>query len=399
MQKRVLFVITKSNWGGAQRYVYDLATHLPSNDFAVTVAVGGNGVLVDKLTQQNIKVIAIPHLERDISFVKEFKASLALWNIFKAEGPDIIHLNSSKIGGLGALVAYTARLYGKFTTSVQGRPTFGWKIIFTVHGWAFNEDRSRLSRYIIRLIQWVTTLLCDSIIIISNRDYRQAIHLPMINRRKFILIPLGIPTETLTFLDKIPARAELSAKVKISARDFVVGTVAELTKNKGLPYLVNAAHHLQSNESMKKRLRIIIIGEGEDKTKLQNLINALGLEDTITLHGFIVDAYKYLKAFDIFVLPSLKEGLPYTLIEAMHAKIPIIGTRVGGIPDLIEEDVNGLIVPPKNSGALAVAIEKLASDKKTLSHFAKESGKKIETKFSFDAMLRHTVALYQQESY
>jgi len=127
------------------------------------------------------------------------------------------------------------------------------------------------------------------------------------------------------------------------------------------------------------------------------LINVQGLQNVVTLAGFIPSASQYLCAFDFFILPSLKEGLPYTLIEAMHAKIPIIGTRVGGVPDLIEHDVNGIIVPPKNSGALTLAIEKLISNKKIRTHFAKESGKKIETKFSFDTMLRHTIALYQQD--
>ena len=82
----------------------------------------------------------------------------------------------------------------------------------------------------------------------------------------------------------------------------------------------------------------------------------------------------------------------------MHAKIPIIATRVGGVPDLIEHDVNGIIVPPKNSGALTIAIEKLINDKTIRDHFAKESGKKIETKFSFDAMISSTIRLYQQKN-
>lgn len=389
-------MITKSNWGGAQRYVFDLATNLPADDFLVTVATSGHGALVDQLKKQDIQVISIPHLERDVNILKEIKASFALWNIFKTERPDIIHLNSSKIGGLGALVAYLARLKNKLTPASKKKYILNWQIIFTVHGWAFNEDRSRISRYIIRLIQWVTALFSDSIIIISNRDYRQAIHLPMVDRKKFILIPLGIPTDKLKFLPKLSARSELSkyTKIKISSRNCVVGAIAELTKNKGLPYLISAIDHLRSNESSVKKLQIIIIGEGEDRERLQNLINIRELQSIITLSGFVPNASQYLQAFDFFVLPSLKEGLPYTLIEAMHAKIPIIATRVGGIPDLIEEDVNGIIVPPKNSGALTLAIEKLINDKRIRTRFAKESGKKIETKFSFDTMLSATIRLY-----
>jgi glycosyltransferase involved in cell wall biosynthesis len=144
-------------------------------------------------------------------------------------------------------------------------------------------------------------------------------------------------------------------------------------------------------------MRVFILGEGENRIKLGHAIATHHLEDRISLVGFVPNASQYLKAFDIFVLPSLKEGLPYTLIEAMHAKIPIISTRVGGVPDLIEHDVNGIIVPPKDSGTLAIALEKLIQNKEMRARFAKESGKKIATKFSFETMLRHTIALYLQE--
>src|SRR3989344_5997947 len=263
MKKRVLFVITKSNWGGAQRYVHDLALNLPHDMFDVAVATGGNGILIDKLTEQSIRVIRIPHLERDINIKNEIQATLALWNIFKEEAPDIIHLNSSKIGGLGGLIAYIARAYFR---------TKRWKIIFTVHGWAFNEDRSKVARSAIRILQWITTIFCDWVIIISNRDFRQATHLPMVNRRKFILIPLGIPEQTLAFLSKTEARGRLSSliNIKLPARTHIIGTIAELTGNKGLPYLISAIHHLQSNKSIAKNILVMIIGSGEDQIKLQN---------------------------------------------------------------------------------------------------------------------------------
>lgn len=390
MKKKVLFVITKSNWGGAQRYVHDLALHLPRDMFDIAVATGGNGILIDKLTEQGVRVIRIPHLERDINIKNEIRSTLALWEIFKNENPDIIHLNSSKIGGLGGLVAYLARLY------IRNKR---WKIIFTVHGWAFNEDRSKIARSAIRIVQWITTVFCDWVIIISNRDFRQATHLPMVNRRKFVLIPLGIPEHTLAFLPKTEARAQLSSliNIKLAARMHIIGTIAELTGNKGLPHLIGAIHHLQNNDTVAKNMRVIIIGSGEDHIKLQNMITAYHLQDTIILAGFISNAAQYLRAFDIFALASLKEGLPYTLIETMHAHVPIVASRVGGIPDLIEHENNGIIVPAKNSGALAAAFEQLIADKRLRARFAKEGGKKVIAKFSFDAMLKHTIALYQQD--
>jgi len=126
-RKKIAYVITKSNWGGAQRYVYDLATNVPKNTFDVIVVCGGNGTLAKKLEQEGTRVIRIKGLERDIRFGSEIRVLYRLKHLFAQEQPDIVHLNSSKIGGLGSLAARMARVP---------------HIIFTAHGFAFNEKRN-----------------------------------------------------------------------------------------------------------------------------------------------------------------------------------------------------------------------------------------------------------------
>ena len=136
---KILFIITKSNFGGAQRYVYDIATHLPKDKFEATVALGGSGVLKDKLEATGIRTIALPDLERDISVVKEWRAFVNIFKAIKETEPDIVHLNSSKAGALGALAA---RLYNLFLKLSKRDLQLGIKIIFTAHGWAFKEKRN-----------------------------------------------------------------------------------------------------------------------------------------------------------------------------------------------------------------------------------------------------------------
>lgn len=113
------------------------------------------------------------------------------------------------------------------------------------------------------------------------------------------------------------------------------------------------------------------------------------------LVGFVPEAARYLKAFDIFVLPSLKEGLPYTLLEATHAELPIIASAVGGILDVIEHEKNGLLVPPKNSSALAGALSILLANRAKQEYFAKNAAKKIRERFLFSDMIRKTIEIYQ----
>src|SRR3989344_4800606 len=106
MKKKILFVITKSNWGGAQRYVYDIATNMPRDRFELVVAAGGDGVLIDKLKSAGIQTIAIRALDRDISIIKEILSFFSLLAIYRRERPSVIHANSSKAGGVAATAAW-----------------------------------------------------------------------------------------------------------------------------------------------------------------------------------------------------------------------------------------------------------------------------------------------------
>src|SRR3989344_4619085 len=125
-RKKVLYLITKANWGGAQRYVFDLATHLSAEQFEVVVAYGEKGRLPNDLTARNVKTYEIPSLGRDVAVVSDIKSFFGILRCIRATRPDVIHLNSSKAAALGALAA-----------RIAGVP----KIIFTVHGWPFGEKR------------------------------------------------------------------------------------------------------------------------------------------------------------------------------------------------------------------------------------------------------------------
>jgi len=167
-KQKILYVITKSNWGGAQRYVFDLATSLDKNLFDVVVVCGGNGLLKEKLQSENIKVVSLKTLERDINIKKELLSAKELYKIFKTEKPDIVHLNSSKAGAIGAFVA---RIVG-----IK-------KIIFTAHSWAFNENRSFYSKIIIEFIHWLTVFLSHKTIAVSESVKKQISHLPFIKTK------------------------------------------------------------------------------------------------------------------------------------------------------------------------------------------------------------------------
>ncbi len=366
-RKKVLFIVTKSGLGGASRSVRELAeAFLGTMD--VAVAAGGDGELFAVLHHKGIKTISIPSLKRNLSFIKEVKTFFYFLHLLKTERPDIVHLHSPKAGGLGALAARVVGIK---------------KIIYTAHGWAFFEDRPWYQKIVIRLFSYITVLLCTKTIAVSKKDANAFANWPF-TKNKIIHIPNGValPSPALP-------RTEAREALNLPEDAFIVGTIAELHKNKGLSHLIEAAEKVSGATFM-------VIGEGEERKRLMLAIAAHHLEDRFILMGYIPDAHTFIRAFDVFVLPSVKEGLPYVLLEAGAAEVPVVATNIGGIPDLIENEKTGLLVPSKNVTALAEALGRLQSDASLRISLASALKQKIEREFSLDLMVQETITVYQK---
>jgi len=300
--KKILFVITKSNWGGAQRYVFDLATHLPQ-ECAVSVAQGQPGLLAQKLAEAGVATHPIKSLQRDVSVWADIKSFFELYWLFIQEQPDVVHLNSSKAGGVGALAARLAAVP---------------HIVFTVHGLPWDEPRGPVARSLIYIATRLTFLLSHKVITISQDNYRRA-RACWLCRDKIVLIYNGIGPMEFGSGEAIRSAFPQGARI--------VGTIGELNKNK---------NHIALIEETKNKPRYVaIVGEGELRPMLEAKIKEYGLEERVKLFGFM-PAKDVLKGFDVFALPSLKEGLPYVLLEAKQAGLPIEANRIGGIPDILD---------------------------------------------------------------
>jgi glycosyltransferase involved in cell wall biosynthesis len=302
---KILFLITKANWGGAQQYVFDLATGISKDRFDRVVAYGTRGKLSEALTAAGIETLQLPSLGRDVAFISDIKSFFEILGCLRSERPDVLHLNSSKAAALGALA-------GRFA-GVK-------KIVFTVHGWPFRENRSVLSRSMIWLISWLTALWSTTVICVSNADLEAAKKMPFI-ARKAVRIYNGIDLKK-TYAAGDVVRSAFPAGVHVT------GTVGELTKNKNTVSLIEAAKNDLS-------MYVAIVGEGEERGSLEKKIHEYGLEGRVKLFGF-VRIEQVLHGFDTFALPSFKEGLPYVLIEARAAGVPIVANRVGGVGEILD---------------------------------------------------------------
>jgi glycosyltransferase involved in cell wall biosynthesis len=168
-----------------------------------------------------------------------------------------------------------------------------------------------------------------------------------------------------------------------------VGTIAELHKNKGLSYALEAFAKLPASFSFH------IIGSGEEEKKLKILAHHLKITNRVYWHGFIENASAYLKAFDIFLLPSIKEGLPYVLLEAGCAEIPTIATNVGSISEIIKPNETGILLQPANTQAIIDALLFFSSHEKEKALYAENLKKLVEEQFSTEKMLEKLLAIYR----
>lgn len=312
---KILYAITKSNWGGSQRYVFDLATAAHARGMDVVVAHGpssngasGEGELAKRLRDADIRTISLP-IENRASLSAILNTKHSLTTVLALEKPDIVHLNSSLIGIAGALAAWKCRTP---------------KVIFTDHGWIFKEARSFPMRVITWIISWVTALLIHTIIVVSDDELRLTQQMPFVGH-KAVRIYNGIDLD-MQFGSGDIIRNAFPGGVHIT------GTVGELTKNKNQIALIEQA----KNDPM---LYVAIVGEGELRPMLETAIEEYGLETRVKLFGF-QPATEVLKGFDIFALPSIKEGLGYSILEARAAGLPIIANRIGGIPEAMDKPLS-----------------------------------------------------------
>ncbi len=392
---KILYLITKSNFGGAQRYVYDLATHAQSGGHDVLVGFGGDGSLKMRLDEKDVRTISIDSLGRDVSPLRDIKSFLTLLALFQTEKPDIVHINSSKIGGLGSLAG---RIWNGWAWVAQGtghksiRPM---RIIFTGHAWAFNEERSDIGRFLIGVLHWTTVQLAHTTIAVSRRTRNQVMLLPFVwNKLRVVHNGVGpqqlLPKTDAEIVLGLPHRDEHDGSLR-------VGTLAELHKNKGLSYSVNAIALIKKQRPDLK-ITFTIIGEGEERANLEALITTLKLEDMVRLVGYKENGATLLSAFDVFLLPSTTEAFPYAVLEAGRAGLPVIATSVGGIPEIIDDMQSGILIQSKNPSEVARAILYLVDNPKRRTGLGEALLHRTRDRFSVEQMVEQTFALYNENA-
>jgi glycosyltransferase involved in cell wall biosynthesis len=247
------------------------------------------------------------------------------------------------------------------------------------HGWSFKgKAKMVLDRELIARGS-------NAFIAVSREDRRRMIELERISPDKAVFVPNGIPSLPP------PSGRDLRAELGIGRDDPLITTVGFLRRPKAMDVLIEAAARIAPRYP---GLRVLIVGEGADRPVYERLIASLGVGDTVQLLGLRSDVPDLLHASDVAVLSTDSEGSPLSVMEYMDAGLPVVGTRVGGIPDLIDDGVEGLLVEPRDPDGLGAAIARLLDDPEAARQMGERGRARRRREFDIDVMVRNLEDLY-----
>lgn len=375
---KLLLLVTSSAWGGAERYVVRLASQA-SAEFDVTVAAGTSvSRELFRRLPAHVASFELKDLVRQISPLKDARAALRLREFIDREKFDLVHVNSSKAGLVGTLAARFSR----------SKPP----VIYTAHGWGFSEKRSWFFRLAVLWSEKIAAPHRAATIVLTSSERDIALDNRLSTEANTHLIPLGIDEDEIDFLDRAEARAEISRACGFDDRGGrIIGTIANAYPAKDLSNLLKSFDSLAAK---MPSIGLVVFGDGPEMPKLSALRAALPNGKRVYLPGAMPDAARLLKGFDVFALSSSKEGMPWVMLEASLAGIPIVATRVGAIPELIEDRVSGLLVESGDASALAEALGEVLTDPELYAKL-KSGVARLAERRSGREMISRTLGLYR----
>lgn len=371
---KILLLITKSEIGGAQIFVLNLAKELKKKGIDVTVAAGDGNFLFEELKKINIKCYYLKSLKRDVNIINAIYFIIDVYRLLKSYSFDVIHLNSSN-----TLLAIISVLF------IKKKP----KIVFTFHGLSL-LDKNYKSFFVLKFLskfyfKFFSKFL-NAAVFVSEVNYKEAKEYQIV--KSGVVIYNGLSDDDLKFLNKETAIDFFNVKCNYVFNDcLILGSIGRLSYQKNYEFLVE---NFWKIKEVNPSIKIIIIGEGVLYNKLYNRIIKLGLEKDIFLVGALKNSYKYLKAFDLFTLPSRYEGLSISLLEAIYAGIPILASDVGGNKEIVNNDSRQLY----EFDNINDYVDKLSYLVKHLNEIA-EYNISLRKKFCLNGMSERYVDLYK----
>ncbi len=341
-RSKVVHVVTRLDFGGAQQNTLWTVKNLDPQKYEAVLVCGKGGFLDEEARQNSRRVVFVSSLRRAINPFADLMAFCRLAYFFRKEKPDVVHTHSSKAGILGRLAAWTA----------------GVKVIIhTYHGFGFNDRQNPLLKKMYVILERFCARKSRALIFVSRANWDYALKNGIGPESRFRLIRSGV--DLARFPAVVDDRARKKMELGLAPESLVVISIGNLKPQKNPGDFVELA--------AKVILRVpqaefLFIGDGSLRNEVESRVAALGLSKKIHFPGWRKDAAEWLAVSDVFVLTSLWEGLPRSLVEAMKSGLPCAAYAVDGICDLIQDKENGFLVSVKDVETLSARVIRLLQE-------------------------------------
>jgi sugar transferase (PEP-CTERM/EpsH1 system associated) len=369
----IVHVVHHFDVGGLENGMVNLINRIPDDRYRhAVVCMRGHSDYSRRIRNPDVRFIAL-----DKKPGKDFGVYRRMARVMRELRPAIVHTrNLSALEGqfVAAWCGVPARVHGE-----HGRD------VFDLHG--------RNVKY--NLLRKLARPLVHRYIALSRDLQQWLIDTVGVQPARIAQIYNGVDIER--FRPRTGARGESGPPGFAGEDSIVIGSVGRMAAVKDFPTLVRAfLNVIAARPALRARLRLAIIGEGQSRAACQALADQAGARDIVWLPGERADVPELMRGFDLFVLPSLGEGISNTILEAMASGLPVIATRVGGNPELVEEGVTGHLISPGSPGELAQALLDYADDPARLAHEGAAARARVEASFSMDAMVRGYLGVYDE---
>ncbi|MDD5432467.1 MAG: glycosyltransferase family 4 protein [Candidatus Omnitrophica bacterium] len=377
---KIAQVITRLDWAGSPDIVRIICQSLNPDKYDVTLITGPTKhfsfATINFLKEFKGKVITVSSLRRNVNLFLDLAAFCSLCSIFKKENFDIVHTHTAKAGALGRLAAYFSGIR---------------HVVHMPHGSNFYGYFNFFASKSIVLIERLLAMFTYKFLALSELEKKELLEFGVSREGKIEVVPSGLEMG----FKNVDIKKALEKKIKFGFKDNqrIVGMVCRLEVVKGVEYFVRAAIEVSKIDN---GAGFIIVGEGSMRSKLERIVKENNLDNRVVFTGWRDDVEEIISFLDIMVQPSLNEAIGRVLLEAQGLGVPVIATKVGGIPEIVRDNETGVLVASKNIQELSSAILRLLKDDNFRLSLSENGKKWVDDKFSSKKMMEKIESVYQE---
>ena len=380
---RIMRVIARLNMGGPALHVSYLSAGLVEKGYETTLVSGtlarGESSMAFVAEQLGVRVLPLAELSREISPLRDIVAAVKLAKLIRAERPQILHTHTAKAGTIGRLAALLAG---------PARPAL---VVHTFHGHVLRGYFGPLRTAAFRLLETALARASTALVAVSPEVRDELVRLGVAPASKFVVIRLGIELEQRVHAEP-GLRDESRRQLGVAPERFLVGWVGRMTGVKRVDDVLLGFARLRE---LGVDAVLGLIGDGPDREGMERRASELGIIRHCLFLGYQEEVAPYYAAFDAVILPSANEGTPVSVIESLAAGRPVVATRVGGVPDVVVEGVDGFLVELGDTDALGERLAELARDPELRARMGEAGQSRIVQRYAVERLIGDIDDLYR----